>query len=159
MLDFFLFLHKKVRGVFHLRAVIFSVVSFFVAVRSFFHLRTLLFPVPVLRRDFIRVSGADVIRETFYVFTSLANSFTRIKPVTVIQYMCFFSMFHSVLPGVIVDQCISAPKKSKKNGASIGIRTPNLLIRSQPLYPIELWMHIVDRVNAFNVSRFFEKSN
>ena len=96
--DFFLFLHKKARGVFHLRAVIFSVVSFFVAVRSFFHLRTLLFPVPVLRRDFIRVSGADVIRETFYVFTSLANSFAGIKPVTVIQYMCFFSMLPSVSP-------------------------------------------------------------
>ena len=25
------------------------------------------------------------------------------------------------------------------NGAPIGIRTPNLLVRSQTLYPVELW--------------------
>ena len=29
----------------------------------------------------------------------------------------------------------------KKNGTAAGIRTPNLLIRSQVLYPVELRLH------------------
>ena len=31
----------------------------------------------------------------------------------------------------------------KQNGTPRGSRTPNLLIRSQALYPIELWVHKV----------------
>ena len=33
------------------------------------------------------------------------------------------------------------PVKDKKNGTPIGIWTPSLLVRSQTLYPIELWVH------------------
>jgi hypothetical protein len=32
-------------------------------------------------------------------------------------------------------------RRPLQHGTPIGIRTPNLLIRSQVLYPIELWVH------------------
>ena len=36
----------------------------------------------------------------------------------------------------------------KKNGTPEGTRTPNLLIRSQTLYPIELRVHYCDALSA-----------
>ena len=51
--------------------------------------------------------------------------------------------------------------------ALVGIRTPNLLIRSQMLYPIELRMHVFPRLQglgttlerAANIAIFVENSN
>ena len=34
-------------------------------------------------------------------------------------------------------------EKKKDRCTPIGIRTPNLLVRSQTLYPVELWVHII----------------
>ena len=36
---------------------------------------------------------------------------------------------------------IDQNRRPLQYGTPIGIRTPNLLIRSQVLYPIELWVH------------------
>ena len=57
-----------------------------------------------------------------------------------------------------------APKSLNiHNGAPIGIRTPNLLVRSQTLYPIELWAHFPKRykyyIPIFEKIQVFYKSN
>ena len=78
---------KKARRVFHQRAIFFELCAFSLLFDLFFHLRALFFPVPVFQRDFSRISGAGVVPKTYHMLTRFTNSFARVKPVPVIQYM------------------------------------------------------------------------
>ena len=54
--------------------------------------------------------------------------------------------------------CIVVKIEFKRNGTPIGIRTPNLLIRSQVLYPIEPWAHTHSKlILSFKCQVYFSK--